>query len=203
MPLEEITGIQFPASGEQEDPGSWLSVLEAIGKFSAGRLKDTAFLTADTADEVLSAYMARVNASPGLEDVTVDFVAFAAEAQAAAHGRAMELEVALMQKIMLGSLLGRVQSWTFGGLPGPAEGLYGHCASTHLGCEALGCPSILGGEASIVHVTGLNPAAALVAAAWIRQELAGQAGGEAPFVFSLVLDLPSWRVAMKRHFGAS
>jgi H+/gluconate symporter-like permease len=58
------------------------------------------------------------------------------------------------------------------------------------------------GETSLGAVGGVwAVVTALAAAAWIRQELSALATGEAPFVFSLVLDLPSWRGMMKRHFG--
>lgn len=203
MPLEEITGIQFPAQEQPDKTDAWVRVLEHVGDFSAARLHAAGFFTADTAGEVLGSYKAGLSTSLEYGASPSDFMAFAAEMQAARKGSPIELEVALMQNILLSHFPDRVQSWTFGALPGPVEGLYGQCVSTRSGCEALSCPSILGGEVSIVHVTSLNPTAALVAASWIRQELARQGGGESPFVFSMVLDLVSWRGAMKRHFGAS
>ena len=203
MPVEKIIRPLFPDSDSPQDPGAWIRVLEAIGEYCAARLDDAGFFTAGAANEVLGAYQHGLRTLCDSGNPTMDFIAFTAETLADRQGRPVEGEVSRMQKILLLSLRDRVRLWSFGMLPGAVDGLYCHCVRTRAACESLGCPSMLGGEASIVHVTALNPVTALAAAAWIRQELSALATGEAPFVFSLVLDLPSWRGMMKRHFGDS
>ena len=131
-----------------------------------------------------------------------DFLLFTAESQAEKHGLAVDAEVARMQKLLRGSLHERVHYWTFGPLPGRASSLYEFCPALREVCALLGCPAVIAGETSVMHVASINPIAALVAASLIRQELAKDEEADAPFVFSFLIDLSSWSHMLHRHFGA-
>ena len=61
---------------------------------------------------------------------------------------------------------------------------------------------MLAGDVSVVHVASINPVAVLVASAWVNHELTLQSGGEAPFVFPFMIDLPVWSLLLQRHFSA-
>jgi len=202
MPVEEITGIPFPGYNSPRNAGVLARVLEAVGECCAQHLREAGYFTEDEATDVLSDYQSELSFSCEPGNPAADFIAFVAETQAKVRGKSADGEVARMQKLLRWSLGDRVRCWTFGMPPGSVEGLYSHATSTREACGTLGCPSMLGGEVSIVHVTSVNPVAALVAAAWIKQELAGQGEVDAPFVFPLMVDLPSWHTMLQRHFGA-
>ncbi|MEI6712694.1 MAG: hypothetical protein WCO60_03015 [Verrucomicrobiota bacterium] len=201
MPVEEITGIHFPSCNAPKDPGVICGVLDAVSACCSRHLLAGGYYTEQEAEDVLSAYQSGLSfcCEPG--NVASDFIAFTAETQAKKNGLTAEGEVARMQRLLRWSLSDRVRCWSFGVLPGAVDALYCHCVSTRLPCGYLGCPSMLGGEASIVHVAGVNPVSALVVSAWIRQEMTASGESEAPFVFPLMVDLPSWHSMLQRHFG--
>lgn len=130
-----------------------------------------------------------------------DVLVFIAETQAEKHSLVVEAEVQRMQKILRASLSDRVHYWSFGPMPGRADGLYEHCPALRPICSALGCPAIIAGESSIVHVASINPVAATVASFWIGHELNRTSGGDSPFIFPFLTDLASWNQLMQRHFA--
>jgi hypothetical protein len=202
MTVEEITGVPFPDLNAPKDAAAFSCVLDAIGECCARHLKDVGYFTEGESESALNAYQSGLSfcCEPG--NPSADFIAFAAEIQAERQGKSAVLEVGRMQKLLRWCLGDRIRCWSFGILPGAADGLYQIADSTRVACGYLGCPSMLGGELSIVHVTSVNPVAALVACAWIKQELAGQGDGDAPFIFPLMTDLPTWQTMLQRHFGA-
>ena len=107
-----------------------------------------------------------------------------------------------MQVALRHRLVDRVHCWTFGTLPGRATSLYDYNPSLRPCCALLGCPAMLAGDVSVVHVASINPVAVLVASAWVNHELTLQSGGEAPFVFPFMIDLPVWSLLLQRHFSA-
>lgn len=195
---ECLNGLPLPATGP--DAGSLLPVLERIAQTTARHLRQGGYLSDQESDSVLAAY------PKTLQDHTRpahDFLLFIAEVQSAKKtSLSVEGEVTRMQKVLRGSLNERVHGWSFGTLPGRPTSLYDHCPGLRQVCSALGCPSVLAGETSIVHTVSLNPIAALVTAFWISHELNRQAEGDAPFVFSFVADLPAWQPMIQTHFAA-
>lgn len=147
---------------------------------------------------LLAAYREKLAAASCLMP---DFLNFTAEHQAQKYSLTAEVELVRMQEVLRNSLKDRVHYWSFGPLSGRPSALYEHCPSLRSVCMALGCPTTLAGETSIVHVTSLNPVSALVASFWISQELSQVAEGDAPFVFTFFTDLAAWQALMQRHFA--
>ncbi len=199
--IEEITGVSFPSLNSPKDAALWPSVLDAIGACCARHLKEVGYFTEGEAAHALKAYQDGLSfcCEPG--NPSADFIAFAAEMQAQTQVKSAVIEAGRMQKLLRGCLGDRVRSWSFGMLPGAVDGLYKIAESARVACGYLGCPSMLGGEVSIVHVTSVNPVASLVASAWIKQNLAEQGDGDVPFMFPLMTDLPTWQTMLQRHFG--
>lgn len=201
MPVEEITGVAFPGLNDPKDAGVFGHILAEIGECCSIQLNEAGYFKEGECAGVLSAYRSGLSAGCEPGNPSADFVAFTAETQAKAHGLSAELEVFRMQKLLRWALGDRVRCWTFGLLPGAVDGLYRQSETARVVCGYLACPSLLGGEVSIVHTTSVNPVAALVASAWIQQELTALGDGDAPFLFPLMVDLPSWLTTLQRHFG--
>ncbi len=201
MPIEEYTGITFPAHDTPKDDTVMSALLMAVASCGAIHLRQGGYFSDLEAERLLSEYQGRLSFFTLESSPPLDFVAFVAESQAAQHCLTAEGEVSRMQKILRWSLADRVRNWTFGPFPGPVDALYCHCISLRAACCLLGCPSMLVGESNIVHVASVNPVAALVASAWINQELTIMADGESPFVFPLMVDLPAWHTMHQRHFA--
>ncbi len=174
-------------------------VLDRIAGTTVTYLEQGGYLAEGEAAPLLAAYGEKLVAASGLMP---DFLNFAAESQAQKHSLTAEGELVRMQKVLRSSLKGRVHYWSFGPLPGRASALYDHCPGLRPVCMALGCPAILAGETSIVHVTSLNPVSALVASFWISQELHRTSEDDAPYVFTFFTDLPAWQTLMQRHFAS-
>jgi hypothetical protein len=176
-------------------------VLAEIGNCCAARLKAGGYFSEKEAEDVQSAYIESLDFYYGSGNPCGDFLVFAAELHSVRQGSNTEQELVRMQKMLRWSLSDRVRYWSFGALPGASDALYCHCVSTRMPCDYLGCPGVLSGDANIVHLVSVNPLAALVAGAWVRQELSAIAGGEAPFVFPMMVDVSTWQSLLQRHFG--
>ncbi|MDB6116948.1 MAG: hypothetical protein JWO08_729 [Verrucomicrobiaceae bacterium] len=199
MPTEKITGISFPATFTASDAGPRLAVLGAVASCCAQHLLDGGYFSPDEEEAMLKAYKVRMEAPD-----PPDFLLFTAEVLAKKHALTVEGEIHRMQTMLVlrWRLSDRLHCWTFGALPGRATSLYDHCASLRSACTLLGCPAILAGDSSVIHVASINPVAVLTAAAWIGHELTIQSGGESPFVFPFMVDLPVWSTLLQRHFAA-
>lgn len=198
MPVESITGIAFPGVSPAMGGAEVQPVLERIAGCCLKHLRQGGYVSDDEAVTLLTAYQKSLQ--PAVRPR--DFIVFVAEAQAARHKVTVEGEVQGMQKLLRHSLNDRVHAWSFGLPPGRATALYEHCPALRPVCAALGCPATLAGETSIVHVASINPVAALVAAFWIDHEVTRVAGGDSPFVFPFLVDMPSWNTLCQRHFAA-
>lgn len=176
------------------------SVVDAVASSCARYLREGGYLSDEEETTILRAYHARhgmVNPSHG---PPVDFLAFTAEARAKKHDMEAEDEVRRMQKLLRARVSERIHHWTFGPLPGRVGPLYDDCPPLRACCSLLVCPATLVGEA-VVHVASINPVAVLAAAKWVSHELGERSGGETPFVFPLMIDLPTWTKLVDSHFA--
>lgn len=201
MPNEEFTGIAFPGHEAVRNEGVLNVLLTSVATCCAIHLRQGGYFSDLEAERLLDEYLERLGFFTLESSPPLDFLAFVAEMQAAQYCLTADGEVVRMQKILRWSLSDRVRCWTFGPLPGPVDTLYCHCIALRSACCLLGCPAMLVGEANIVHVASLNPVAALVASAWITQELTALSEGESPFVFPLMVDFPTWQTMHQRHFA--
>lgn len=192
---ESLTGIPLPA---KTDRTSLRPVLERIAHISLKHLREGGYVSEEESAPLLPAYSDALNSFPP----PTDFLTFVAEAQTAKHTVTVEGEISRMQKLLRSRLNDRVHFWSFGTLPGRSSALYEHCPGLQPVCSTLGCPATLAGETSIVHVTSLNPVAALVVSFWISHELNRTTEGDAPFVFSFLTDLSTWQLLMHNHFDS-
>ena len=202
MPAENTTGICFPTQYNVGNDAVLRTLLEDVATCVAKHLREGGYFSDLEARGLLEEYRRRLEKSHLKAAPPPDFAVFVAETQAALHGLTPEGETSRIQKVLRWSLSDRVRCWTFGPLPGVADKLYGRSASLREACRLLGCPSMMSEEASIIHVTSVNPVAALVASAWITQELTALSEGEAPFAFPLMLDLASWLSMRQQHFAS-
>lgn len=200
MSLENIAGLTFTSPFHATDEAARRSVLEAVASCCAQQLRQGGYFSHSEAEAMLNTYRSTMLASDSRHPAN-DFLYFSAEQQAKKHALTLDGELHRMQMLLLlrWSLSDRVHCWTFGTLPGRAASLYEYCPPLRACCELLGCPAILAGENSLVHVASINPVAVLAAAAWIGTEL-GQLNGESPFVFPFMIDLPLWSALRQRHF---
>lgn len=189
-------GISIPSGVNMT---SMREVLNGVTNRTLVILQEAGCIHKNESAPLLAAYGEKLGAAAGLMP---DFLNFTAEFQARKHSLTAEVELVRMQKVLRNSLNDRVHYWSFGPLSGRTAPLYEHCPSLRSVCMALGCPATLAGEASIVHVTSLNPVSALVASFWISQELSRTAEGDAPFIFAFFTDLAAWQALMQRHFAS-
>ena len=173
-------------------------VLEEIATCCLKHLRSGGYIAESEGKEILTSYLCSLTS----RNAPKDFLFFMAEAQAEKHSLAIDAEVTRMQRLLRRSLHERVHFWTFGPLPGRAASLYDHCPPLRELCSFLGCPAIIAGETSVMHVASINPVAALVASSLIRQEVTSDAETDAPFVFPFLIDLPAWNMLLHRHFDA-
>jgi hypothetical protein len=174
------------------------SVLEGIAICCLKHLREGGYISADETEPVLAAYLRGLAAG----NTSSDFICFAAEDQARKHSLTVEGEIVRMQRVLRGNLRERVHYWTFGPMPGRASSLYDLYPRLRAACEALGCPTVIAGEPSVMHVSSINPVAALVATSWITHEIGQEADIDAPFVFPFLVDLTTWNMQLQRHFAA-
>ena len=173
-------------------------MLEAIARVCVRHLREGGYITEEEAAPLLAEYSEQLKAAGERHD----FLAFLAERQAQKHSLTFEGEVARMQKVLRARMNERVHYWTFGPLPGRPNSLYDRHPMMRKVCAALACPSVLLGDAGMVHTASINPVAALVAGAWISHEMQQEAEAEKPFVFSYLVDLPAWNSLLQRQFAA-
>lgn len=192
---ESITGFPLPA---KTDRLSLQPVLERIAQTTVKHLRQGGYVSEAEAAPWIPAYLTALNSA----HPPADFLTYVADVQAQKHSLTQEGEVIRMQKLLRNCLNDRVHYWSFGPLPGRAAALYDHCAGLRPVCAALGCPATLAGETSIVHIGSINPVSALVASFWISHELNRETDGDAPFVFSFLMELPAWHILMQNHFAA-
>ncbi|HCN30087.1 MAG TPA: hypothetical protein DIT64_15380 [Verrucomicrobiales bacterium] len=195
MVAEAVNGI--PLSATVPGLSDIRPVLERIAVTCVKHLRLGGYLSEAEAALLTSSYRESICRPSPPQDALI----FIAETQAEKHSLTVEGEVLRMQKILRASLSDRVHYWSFGPLPGRADALYEHCPALRPICGALGCPAIMAGETSIVHVASINPVAATVASFWIGHELNRVTAGDSPFVFSFLTDLASWSQLMQRHFA--
>ena len=200
MPAESTTGIRFPAPYCVGNDAVLRTLLEDVASCVAAYLREGGYCSDLESQSLLEEYRTRLAERRLQVASPPDFTVFVAETQSAIHGLTPEGETTRIQKILRWRLSDRVRCWTFGPLPGVVDKLYARSASLRDACCLLGCPSMISEEASIVHVTSVNPVAALVASAWITQELRLLTEGEAPFAFPLMIDLTSWVSMRQQHF---
>lgn len=178
------------------------SLLEDVASCVAKHLREGGYFSDLEAQGLLEDYRSRIAGAPIQPALPLDFAFFVAEAQSALNRLTLEGEIGRIQKILRWSLSDRVSSWIFGPLPGMADKLYSRSPSLRAGCCLLGCPSVISEEDSIVHVTSVNPVAALMTSAWITKELTALSEGEAPFAFPLMVDFTSWLSMRQQHFNS-
>ena len=200
-PMENIAAIHFPSPFHSSDDVAGRAVLDAVASCCAEQLRKGGYFSEEEADDMLDAYRFSLRSITTASRPSQDFLIFTAEQQARKHSLTIEGELHRMQMLLLlrWSLSDRVHCWTFGMLPGRAGSLYDHRPSLRDCCALLGCPAVLAGETSIIHVASVNPVAVLAAAAWIGTELT-TGGGDTPFVFPFMIDLPLWHTLRQRHF---
>jgi hypothetical protein len=186
-----------PAQGGWTRAG--MGALEQIASCTASHLQKGGYMTDTEASEILANYRKHLEGDPA-ENAPRDFLAFTAGHQAQRHSVSPDGEVTRMQRLLRHRLHNQVHYWSLGPLPGRPGSLYEHCQALRIACRLLGCPAVISGEPSIVHLASLNPLAAVVAADWIRQELVSVGHGDAPFIFSFIVDLPTWETLRQRHF---
>lgn len=192
---ESFTGIPLPA---KTDRVSLQPVLERIAQTTVKHLREGGYVSEAESAPLIPGYLKELN-SPIPPS---DFLTYVAAAQAQKHSLTVEGEITRMQKLLRNCLNDRVHFWSFGPLTGRPSALYDHCPGLRSVCSALGCPATLAGETSIVHIASINPVAALVASFWISHELNRDTDGDAPFVFSFLMELPAWQSLMQTHFAA-
>lgn len=200
MLQDTITGA-FPFLVSASDDVALKSVLDAVAASSARYLREGGYLTEEEESAILRAYRSRMGSGPLASHRPTDFLAFTAEAQSKERSSGAADEVRRMQKLLRSRIVERVHSWTFGPLPGRVSSLYDHCPPLRTCCSLLVCPATLVGE-TVVHVASINPVAVLAAAKWVTHELGLRSGGESPFVFPFMIDLPGWTKLVDRHFSA-
>jgi hypothetical protein len=195
---EAVTGIQIPSPLPTAGVSGLMPVLEDIATCCVKHLRSGGYIADAEGKEMLTGYLCSLTS----RNPPRDFLLFTAEAQAQKHSLTVDGEVARMQKVLRGSLHGRVHYWTFGPLPGRSSSLYDHRPALRPFCSLLGCPAVIAGETSVMHVASINPVAALVAATLISSQCAEDEDPEVPFVFPFLVDLPSWNHLLSRHFAA-
>ena len=200
MPNEPITGITFPKSATDCDENASLKVLDAIATCCTRHLQQGGYLSDVEAKRLMISYRAMLATRPQTKHASMDFLAFIADAQAEVHALQSDAEIARMQRLLRRSLNDRVHYWSVGPLPGRAGSLYEQFPQMRAICSALGCPGVIAGEESVMHVASINPVAALVAASWICHESSSSSHGDAPFVFPFLVDAPTWNTLLQRHF---
>lgn len=176
------------------------SVVDAVASSCARYLREGGYLSDEEETSILHAYRARHGTVKLSHGPPVDFLAFTAATQAQKHDLEAEDEVRRMQKLLRARVSDRIHTWTFGPLPGRVGTLYDDCPSLRTCCSLLVCPATLVGEA-VVHVASINPVAVLAAAKWVTHELGERSGGETPFVFPFMIDLPAWTQLVNSHFS--
>ncbi|WP_038163015.1 hypothetical protein [Verrucomicrobium sp. BvORR106] len=198
-----ISGLAFLPQEASRQLSAGMGALEKIASCTASHLQQGGYMTDDEARELLASYRAHLSSGSAQDSPTItDFLAFAARTQSKIHELTAEGEVARMQKVLRHRLHEHVHYWSVGPLPGRPKSLYEHSPALRIACSLLGCPSVLAGETSIVHIASLNPMSAVVAADWIRHEMTAGGQADAPFIFSFIVDLPLWEGLVQRHFAS-
>lgn len=198
MPIEAITGVSFPSPLPAAGASAMLPLLEEIATCCVKHLRAGGYISESEGKELLTAYLCSLTS----RNPPQDFVSFTAEFQAQKHSISVDAEVTRMQKLLRRGLHEQVHFWTFGPLPGRAASLYEHCPPLREVCALLGCPAVIAGETSVMHVASINPVSALVASSLISHQLTVDEEAEAPFVFPFLIDLPVWNMLLQRHFAS-
>jgi hypothetical protein len=200
---DNISGLAFLPQEPAVRLSAGMGALEKVASCTASHLQQAGYMTDTEAGEILASYRSHLSPANAQESPSSrDFLAFTARIQARKHELTPEGEVARMQRVLRHRLHDHVHYWSVGALPGRPKSLYDHCPSLRVACSLLGCPAVLAGETSLVHVASLNPLSAVVASDWIRHEMTSAGQTDAPFIFSFIVDLPTWEGLVQRHFIA-
>jgi hypothetical protein len=194
---ESTTGIALPSVIQSEDPEEFATLLDDVAHFCTRHLSSGGYFSDEEAKAMLGGYRAARASGRAIE--IQDFLAFTAHDRGKRCGLAPADEIRRMQKVLRWGATDKVPFWAFGPLPGKSEGLFQVCPSLEIICRGLCCPARVAGDSSIIHVASVNPVAALITAALIEREMAALPGGLIPFVFPLMVDLPTWQVLLQRH----
>jgi hypothetical protein len=188
-----IPDLVFPSESGKEGISK---ILNRVAEKTLQILIQEGELNAIDYDFLFSACENESHSSSGFK---TDFLHLTAQNQAQKNALSVEGELFRLQKALRNHLVARVHQWSFGHLPGRQLSLYDKCQSLREICMTLGCPSMLVGESSVIHVASINPVSALVASDWINHELRNL-GQESAFIFSFCTDLSTWETMMHKHF---
>jgi hypothetical protein len=198
---DPVTGVRVPVPAGVWTRDSRDAVLTGLADFCAGVLRVKGYLDGDTLERLGAEYRLRLAARVD-GAAAEDFPGFVAETLERERGLSALEELGRMGRVVQAARFDRMVRWTFGRLPGLRPGeLYEIAPSVRALCRLLRCPaSYAGDDHSLIHVTSANPAAAHLAAFWLRAEIERQADGEAPFVFAFVVDPDDWHSRCQQHF---
>jgi hypothetical protein len=204
MISESVTGIRFqpPAPVTSADGAFWVPLLENIAASTANHLQRGGYLVDLETQEILAGYRSLLDSALPPHSGSKDFLDFLANYQSQKHSVPRDDEVVRMQRILARQLHEHAHYWSLGPIADPSHALYEQCPSLEVACRRLCCPAICAAE-DIVHVAALNPFAGLVVAEWIHHDAKLTSGfGDVPFVFTLMVDFPSWAALRQRHFAS-
>lgn len=197
---DPVTGVRLPVPVAGWTRVDRDAVLGGLADFCSGVLRAKGYLDGDALERLGDGYRRMLAAragDPGGDDF-LEFVAMALERE---NGLPVDAELGRMERVLHRARFDRMVQWTFGRLPGVMPGeLYEIMPSARAICRLLRCPASLAGDTSLIHVASVNPAAAHLAACWLRAEIARQELGEAPFVFAFTLTPDDWRSRCQQHF---
>lgn len=192
---ESTTGIAIPSVIKLTEAEHFSVLLDSIASFCALRLLDGGYLSDVELRCVLADYSA-LNVT-GVQNHHLDFLGFVANYKLNRGAVDLSDEIRKMQQVLRRGATGKVPFWGFGPVLGKPDILFQVCSSLRSLCVRLGCPVIVIGDPAIIHVTSVNPVAALIIAALIEREMALLPSGLIPFVFPMIVDLQTWKSLIK------
>ncbi len=190
MPVEQITGIEFPSSVESAEYSSKVQVLQAIASCNITHLLNGGYLGKSEKDSYQQDYLQSLK--PGT--LSTDFVAFLAARKAHETSQPIETEISEIQKILHEHIGSSVFYWDFGHMRAGVSPLFATHPTLKSICELLECFITLASDLSILQVASINPISALVASSWIKHQLLADATTEIPFTFPFMVDFPTWNI---------
>jgi hypothetical protein len=190
MPVEQITGIEFPSAVESAEYSSKVQVLQAIASCNITHLVNGGYLAKSAKDSYQQDYLQSLR--PGT--ISTDFVAFLAARKAHETSQSIEAEISVIQNILHEHIGSSVFYWDFGRMRAGVSPLFATHPALKSICELLECFITLASDLSILQVASINPISALVASSWIKHQLLSDATNEMPFIFSFMVDYPTWNI---------
>jgi len=197
MPSERITNVSFPTTGAADT--SYKEIAELLHHSAAHCLRllvKSGLLSSNDAESCLEEYTQTL--SP--DSPSSEFIAFLATRLAHESSDTMEQEIGRIQKCLREQLGSVPHYWNFGHLRNGGAAFFNNHPDLQPICNWLDVSVLANSDFSVLQLASINPLSVLIASAWLKHLISKDPANEVPFIFTFMVDVPTWNSLSSHHF---